>query len=155
MIRSTLGAPLGGTMRAGHHGVESVALGLMTPANFGGGAGSCLPSIVVVALGCPNIPVTCCAAAGPIASMAANKDNVDFPRMDRPFGLHIMPVPPCDLEKGSNWPGTTRKAILYSSTPRIETNWPPHESKVYSLSDNRVPLERSARDSEKILAAKP
>src|SRR5208282_65127 len=59
MMRRTLGAPLGGTTRGGHHGVESLASSLMTPPNFGGGAGSCFPSIVVVALGEPKSPVTC------------------------------------------------------------------------------------------------
>src|SRR5450756_1174594 len=59
MISSTLGAPFGGTTRGGHHGVESLALSLMTPPNFGGGGGSCLPSIVIVALGEPGVPLIC------------------------------------------------------------------------------------------------
>src|SRR5271154_6477546 len=63
MMSSTLGAPLGGTTRGGHQGVESLASSLMTPPNFGGGGGSCLPSIEVVALGAPSVPVTCCAPA--------------------------------------------------------------------------------------------
>src|SRR5271169_1223586 len=63
MMRSTLGAPLGGTTRGGHQGVESLALSLITPPNFGGGGGICFPSMVVVALGEPNVPVTCCAEA--------------------------------------------------------------------------------------------
>src|SRR5271170_3949773 len=63
MMSRTFGAPLGGTTRGGHQGVESLALSLMTPPNFGGGGGSCLPSIVVVALGEPGVPVTCCALA--------------------------------------------------------------------------------------------
>src|SRR5271154_6575604 len=63
MMSSTLGAPLGGTTRGGHQGVESLASSLMTPPNFGGGGGSCLPSIEVVALGEPGVPLTCCAAA--------------------------------------------------------------------------------------------
>ena len=61
MISSTLGAPLGGTTRGGHHGFESEAFSLITPPNFGSGGGSCLPPIVVVALGEPGSPVTCCA----------------------------------------------------------------------------------------------
>src|SRR5271167_2245653 len=61
MMSSTLGAPLGGTTRGGHHGLESAALSLITPPNFGGGGGSCFPLMVVVALGEPNSPVTCCA----------------------------------------------------------------------------------------------
>src|SRR5271168_5014353 len=63
MMRSTLGAPLGGTTRGGHQGVESLALSLITPPNFGGGGGICFPLMVVVASAWPNVPVTCCAAA--------------------------------------------------------------------------------------------
>src|SRR5258708_36164579 len=73
MISSTLGAPLGGTTRGGHQGLESFALSLITPPNFEGGGGSCFPLIVVVALGEPNMPVTC-AAAGAMASAAASKN---------------------------------------------------------------------------------
>ena len=51
MISSTLGAPLGGTTRGGHQVLESVAFSLITPPNFGGGAGIWFPLIVVVALG--------------------------------------------------------------------------------------------------------
>jgi hypothetical protein len=36
---------------------------LITPPNFGGGGGRYFPSIVVVALGEPGTPVTCCAFA--------------------------------------------------------------------------------------------
>jgi hypothetical protein len=39
---------------------------LITPPNFGSGGGSCLPLIVVVALGEPSTPVTCCADARPM-----------------------------------------------------------------------------------------
>ena len=58
MISSTLGALFGGTMRGGHHGLESDAFCSMTPPNFGSGGGSCFPVIVVVAFGAPNSPVT-------------------------------------------------------------------------------------------------
>ena len=73
MMSRMLGAPLGGTTVGGHHGLESTALSLITPPNFIGGGGSCLPSIVVVALGEPGVPVVCiCALAeGAIAITAA------------------------------------------------------------------------------------
>src|SRR5260370_7801557 len=67
MMRSTFGAPLGGITRGGHQEVESLALCLMTPPNFGGGGGICFPSMVVVALGDPGVPVTCCATTGATA----------------------------------------------------------------------------------------
>src|SRR6266446_8199718 len=63
MMRSTLGAPFGGTTRGGHHGVDSEAFSLITPPNFGSGGGSCFPSIVVVAPGEPGVPVVCWAMA--------------------------------------------------------------------------------------------
>ena len=58
MISSTLGAPFGGTTRGGHHGFDCSASFLITPPNFGSGGGSCLPLMVVVALGEPSWPVT-------------------------------------------------------------------------------------------------
>src|SRR6516162_10884522 len=63
MISSTFGAPFGGTTRGAHQGVDSEAFSLITPPNFGSGGGSCLPSMVVVALGDPGTPVTCWADA--------------------------------------------------------------------------------------------
>src|SRR5262245_8266240 len=63
-MSSTLGAPLGGTTRGAHHGLDCAAFSLITPPNFGSGAGSCFPSMVVVALGEPGTPVTCCALTG-------------------------------------------------------------------------------------------
>src|SRR5271166_655589 len=70
MMRSTLGAPLGGTTVGGQYGFESLASSLITPPNFGGGGGSCLPSIAVVALGDPGTPVICCAEAGTTHNIA-------------------------------------------------------------------------------------
>src|SRR5688500_177331 len=66
MISSTLGAPLGGTMFGGQPGVESAAVRLILPANGGGGFGMYFPSMVVVALGEPGVPVvwTCALAEG-------------------------------------------------------------------------------------------
>src|SRR5437762_6520716 len=64
MMSRMLGAPLGGTTVGGHHGLESVAVSLITPPNFGSGGGICLPSMVVVAPGEPGVPVVCiCAVA--------------------------------------------------------------------------------------------
>src|SRR6476660_9933686 len=57
MMSSTFGAPLGGTTVGGQYGLESGAVSLMTPPNAGSGGGSSLPSIVVVALGEPGVPV--------------------------------------------------------------------------------------------------
>src|SRR5437879_4616416 len=73
MISSTLGAPLGGTTVGGQYGLESTAVSLITPPNFGSGGGSCFPSMVVVALGEPGSPVvwTCALAEGVIAMTAA------------------------------------------------------------------------------------
>src|SRR5208282_5489646 len=64
MMSRMLGAPLGGTTRGGHHGVESLALSLITPPNGIGGGGSCFPSSVTVALGEPATPVICWAETG-------------------------------------------------------------------------------------------
>src|SRR5208337_255613 len=68
MISSTFGAPLGGTIFAGQHGLESVALRLIVPANSGGGDGTYLPSTVVVALVEHGTPVVCCACAAAAVS---------------------------------------------------------------------------------------
>src|SRR6201989_1204447 len=71
MIRSTLGAPLGGTTRAGQYGFDWLAPRLISPPNFGGGGGRYLPSIVVVAAGEPGVPVAWCAR--PAAPSAHSK----------------------------------------------------------------------------------
>ena len=81
-----LGAPLGGTTRGGQYGLESNALSLITPPNGSGGGGICFPSIVVVALGDPNSPVTCCAATGVTANSAM---SAKLPSMTR----FIVPLP--------------------------------------------------------------
>src|SRR5450755_688835 len=75
MMSRTLGAPLGGTMVGGHHGLESLAFSLITPPNFGSGAGICFPSIVVVALGEPAVPVICWAEAPDGKAAARRKLN--------------------------------------------------------------------------------
>src|ERR1700693_6173437 len=74
MMSSTLGAPLGGTTRGGHQGLESLAVSSITPPNSGGGGGSCFPSIVVVALGEPGTPVVSWAIAGTAPTRARAVD---------------------------------------------------------------------------------
>ena len=76
MMSSTLGAPLGGTTRGGHHGFDSVAFSAITPPNFGSGGGSCLPSSVVVALGEPRVPVTCWAPADTTTPSARDRPSM-------------------------------------------------------------------------------
>src|SRR6187397_2856521 len=73
MMSRMLGAALGGTTVGGHHGLESVAVSLITPPNFGSGGGSCFPSMVVVAPGEPGVPVVwiCAGAEGATAITAA------------------------------------------------------------------------------------
>src|SRR5215467_2959498 len=56
MISKTFGAPLGGTTRGAHQGLESLAVSLITPPNCGGGGGSCFPSMLMVAEGEPGTP---------------------------------------------------------------------------------------------------
>jgi hypothetical protein len=62
-------------MRGAHHAFEIKASFLITPANFGSGAGSCAPLIVVVALGEPGTPEvsTACAKNECVASSIATK----------------------------------------------------------------------------------
>src|SRR6185295_10378962 len=64
MMRSTLGAPFGGTTVGGHQAFDSEAFSLITPPNAGSGAGNCFPSMLVVALGEPGTPVTVSAMHG-------------------------------------------------------------------------------------------
>jgi hypothetical protein len=72
-----LGAPFGGTTRGGHQAFDSEALSLITPPNFGGGGGSCLPLIVVVAPGVPGTPVTCGAADAGAALSAHDRTDTN------------------------------------------------------------------------------
>src|SRR4030095_16540352 len=84
MISNTFGAPLGGTTDGGQYGLESLAVSLITPPNFGGSGGSCLPSSVIVALGVPGVPVICwaCAvrAARGSSRLAANNRQPEIER---------------------------------------------------------------------------
>src|SRR5690242_21016993 len=79
MISSTFGAPLGGATDGGQYGFDSLASSLITPPNFGGSGGSCLPSSVIVALGEPGVPVICCAAVGAARRPGKAASNVARP----------------------------------------------------------------------------
>src|SRR5512139_2833479 len=106
MISSTFGAPLGGTMRAGQYGLDCCAVSPILPSNFGGGAGSWSPWIVVVALGEPGTPVTCCAMAGTAASMTAASRATVVNRMALVFiCLLLSPMSP------SAWGGQVAAAL--------------------------------------------
>ena len=75
MISNTFGAPFGGTTRGAHQGFDCRTSFLITPPNLGSGGGSCFPSIVVVALGEPGVPVICWAHTGEIAALPIKTDN--------------------------------------------------------------------------------
>src|SRR4029453_18260606 len=91
MINRMLGAPLGGTTRGGHQVFEPSRVSLITPPNFGGGTGIWFPSIVVVALGEPSSPVTCCAATGEPASVAASSNAATVATTPIPPGSRFIP----------------------------------------------------------------
>src|SRR5208282_4390147 len=91
MMRTMLGAPLGGTTRGGHHGVESLALSLITPPNFIGGGGSCFPSSVTVALGEPGTPVICWARTPLTVNNQSTVNTVPSDMLRRLRGLVVMP----------------------------------------------------------------
>ena len=77
MISKTLGAPLGGTTVGGQYGLESLASILIVPPNGAGGFGRYLPSIVVVALGEPGVPVICWAKVEPVVRARTEADNAN------------------------------------------------------------------------------
>src|ERR1700690_485560 len=113
MMSKILGAPFGGTTRGGHQGVESLALSLITPPNFGGGAGSCFPSSVVVALGEPGVPVTCCAAAGTEDVSPSTAIKAAIPRVlsSIHFMISLLPLT-CQKDVGANSSAEIRDAIF-------------------------------------------
>src|SRR5262245_20139278 len=89
MMSSTFGARFGGTTVGGHQGFESPASCLITPPNFGGGGGSCFPSMVVVALGEPGVPVICWADPGRAASDKTNATAITATR-ERACGAALI-----------------------------------------------------------------
>src|SRR6516164_4122448 len=79
MMSKMLGAPLRGTTVGGQYGLESLASMLIVPLNGAGGGGRYLPSMVVVALGEPGVPVVCCASVGTIVNtvnVASNSADI-------------------------------------------------------------------------------
>src|SRR5215813_522838 len=75
-MRRTLGAPLGGTTVGGQYGLESLEFKLIVPPNGAGGGGRYLPSIVVVALGEPGVPVICWARDEPNVRSRTAADEI-------------------------------------------------------------------------------
>ena len=67
MMSRILGAPLRGVMRGGQYGLDFCAVSPIRPPKPGGGAGSWLPSIAIVALGDPGVPVICWACVRGVA----------------------------------------------------------------------------------------
>src|SRR5262245_28044803 len=74
MISRMFGAPFGGTVWGGQKAFDDFASRPISPPNRAGGLGKYPPSMVVVALGEPSSPVTCCAWAQHVD--AAVKTNV-------------------------------------------------------------------------------
>src|SRR5262249_47254272 len=104
MVGRTCGAPGGGTTRMGQYGVDCAALRSILPSNFCGGGGNWFPSIVVVALGDPGVPVICCGNAGSVVNSAA-RVTIEavvikgFARMITSEIIALAPTPPhLDLE---------------------------------------------------------
>ena len=80
MMSRMLGAPVGGTIRGAHQGVDFRAFRSISPPKGGAGGGSWSPGMEVVALGDPSLPVTCWALVGRAVSEkrpAVNKINED------------------------------------------------------------------------------
>src|SRR5450432_3575758 len=109
MINSTLGAPFGGTTRGGHHGLESLTLSLITPPNFVGGGGSCLPSIVMVALGEPGVPLIC---------WATDPDESAVPRRKPDASTVAILIISFLLKSAASMQGHPRHASQEAGQPR-------------------------------------
>src|SRR6476646_9439602 len=101
MISNTLGAPLGGTTVGGQYGLDSWASILIVPPNGPGGGGRYLPSIVVVALGEPGVPVICWAKVEPTvrASTEAGRTSARMVGVDF---IARLPRVDCDLTASEN-----------------------------------------------------
>ena len=109
MISKTLGAPLGGTTVGGQYGLESLASRLIVPPNGAGGGGRYLPSIVVVALGEPGVPVVCWAKVEPAVRARTEADNTNA----RMVGVEFMVRLPMTV------PFRTRGGAIYCALFRL------------------------------------
>src|SRR6516162_3912054 len=86
MMSRMLGAPLGGTTRAGQYIFDCKALSSISPLNCCGGGGIYLPSIVVVAQGEPGGHAGGCWAATTRGAKTAINRTSGFPSLaDRLF----------------------------------------------------------------------
>src|SRR6476620_9204278 len=146
MISSTFGAPLGGATEGGQYGLESLAVSLITPPNFGGSGGSCLPSSVIVALGVPGVPVICCAAAvaarrpGKVMSKVARPVANSQPCFDRsPFSSSIMGFL---LSLDATEPNVTGRCVDWLGMARRR----PVAAAIIGRAQMRSALEHLARD---------
>ena len=91
MISRMLGACLGGTMRGAHHALEFRASFLMTPPNFGSGAGNCRPLMVVVASGAPGVPVVWISVpAAEAVTQEATPSAVEADSTVRPYLIRLL-----------------------------------------------------------------
>src|SRR6478735_8742194 len=97
MISSTFGAPFGGTTRGGHQVLDSLAVSLITPPNFGGSGGSCVPATVVVPLAAPTSEVCCSIPDVPTAfcvvAGVALASRASFRREVQPAARHAATTP--------------------------------------------------------------
>src|SRR5204863_9688268 len=96
MMSNTLGAPLGGTTRGRHQGVDSEAFSLITPPKLGSGGGNCLPSSVVVAVADPGGPEVCWACTmgimGNIMTAASSAGEITLPKVRVNSGIVLPPA---------------------------------------------------------------
>ena len=101
-------------MRGAHQYFDCKASSLITPPNGGSGAGSCLPLIVVVALGEPGTPVICWAEMGAADSMAAMTNARITDKSDPVFILSPLIQICCTMGPASppRLPGAVQQFLL-------------------------------------------
>jgi hypothetical protein len=88
------GAPFGGTIRGGQAAFDCKAFSSIEPLNGCGGGGKYLPSIDVVALGEPGVPVVCWAmAVRAVRKTAQTTTNLREARSHAFCMFHIFVAP--------------------------------------------------------------